>query len=229
MDQGLLPYAVIQYIIERERELKDKSREIKLPRMEELADRLGVSRGKLREELIAAQAYGIVEMRPGDGTYVRPFDFYTPARTMVLYGVERDRRSFDRFYRVRVHLEAAFWEEAARALGEDEIAELERIIERAEEKLQGAPVEIPHDEHREFHLLLFSKIQNEYVQGLLKAYWDAYEAVGLNRYFEYSYYESMWDSHRAMVDAIREGRYEEGERELTEHFTLLQDRLQGEQ
>lgn len=37
---------------------------VKLPPMEELAESLGVSRDKLREELIAVEAYGVVDMRP---------------------------------------------------------------------------------------------------------------------------------------------------------------------
>jgi len=227
MAQGLLPYAVMQYIIEREQELEDKDQEIKLPRMEELADQLGVSRGKLREELIAAQAYGIVEMRPGDGTYVRSFDFYTPARTMVLYGVQRDHRSFDRFYQIRIQLEIGFWEQAVSALTAEDLDALERIVQQAQEKLEGDLIEIPHAEHREFHERLFGKIDNPYVQGLLSAYWDAYEAVGLNRYFEFDYYQHMWSSHQEMVGTIREGQYSQSRDILVDHFTLLHDRLES--
>jgi DNA-binding FadR family transcriptional regulator len=62
--------------------------------------------------------------------------------------------------------------------------------------------------------------------GLLRAYWDAYEAVGLHRYFELSYYQQMWSSHRAMVQAMRSGDYETGRKVLVQHLTLLEDRLQ---
>jgi GntR family transcriptional repressor for pyruvate dehydrogenase complex len=227
MAQNALPYSIFEYIIKEGCIAREQGKELKLPPMDELAESLGVSRGKLREELIAIQAYGIAEMRPGDGTYVRPFDFYTATKTLALYAIECDRKHFDQLYEVRIQLEFAFWERAARSLIKEDIDRLQRIITSAEKKLQGTPVEIPHAEHREFHTIIFSRLDNEFASGILKAYWDAYEAVGLHRYFELSYYQSMWDSHKKMVEAIVEGRYEDGKEILTHHFTLLGDRLQG--
>lgn len=226
MPQDLLSYSIFRYIVDEGHGTRNEAGEIKLPPMNELADKLGFSRGKLREELIAAQAYGIVEMRPGDGTYVLSFDFYTAVRTLVLYGLALDKGNFDRFYQLRVELENAFWERAARSLQREDIDELERILERAERKLKGSPVEIPYREHREFHLRIFDRLDNDFVKGLLRAYWDAYEAVGLHRYFDLRYYEAMWASHRAIVEAIAAGQYEQGKQVLSQHFTLLQDRLE---
>jgi DNA-binding FadR family transcriptional regulator len=230
MFQDLLPYSnsILQYIVEQESGLTDGLESTKLPRMDVLAQKLGVSRGKLREEMVAAQAYGVVEMRPGDGTYVLPFDFYPPIRTLVLYSVARDKRYFDHLYELRVQLETAFWEEAARRLNSGDHEALEQILQRAERRLKGFPVEIPHSEHRDFHLLIFSRQDNPFVKGILKAYWDAYEAVGLHLYFDYGYYQQMWSSHRAIVEAIVAGQYEAGKEILIQHFDLLDSRLQGE-
>jgi DNA-binding FadR family transcriptional regulator len=164
-------------------------------------------------------------MRPGDGTYVRPLDFYAALRPLILYSIACDRRSFDRYYRVRAELEVGFWEEAAGALRREDHEEFDRILQRANHKLKGSPVEIPHREHRELHLLIFSRLENPFVRGLLEAYWDAYEAVGLHRYFDLGYYERMWSSHRAMVEAIVSGQFQEGKEVLRRHFTLLEDRL----
>ena len=218
---------ILQYIVDQELKPEGEGGPSKLPPMDELCKRLGISRGKLREELIAAQAWGVVEMRPGDGTYVQPLDFYTPIRTLLLYSVTLDRKHFDHYYELRTQLEAAFWGDAVRKLTSEDKEELQRIVERAERRLGGHPVEIPHREHRDLHLLTFARLDNEFVLGLLRAYWDAYEAVGLHLYFDYSYYEAMWSSHRAMVEAIAEGQYERGREILIQHFTLLRDRLRG--
>lgn len=198
----------------------------KLPSLDQLAKQLGVSRGKLREDLIAAQVYGVVDMRPGDGTYVCPFDFYTAIRPLVLYSVALDKQHFGELYKVRASLELGFWQNAAQQLEESDYAEFDRILAAAEHKLQGTPVEIPHQEHRDFHVLIYSRLENPFVLGLLRAYWDAYEAVGLHRYFDLSYYEHMWSSHKAMIRAIRSGDHETGRKVLVQHFTLLEDRLQ---
>jgi GntR family transcriptional repressor for pyruvate dehydrogenase complex len=221
----LLSHSVVRYIIE---DLGEPTEEpAKLPPLDQLAKQLGVSRGKLREDLIAAQAYGVVEMRPGDGTYLCPFDFYTAVRPLVLYSIACNKDLFDRFYRLRARMEVAFWDDAAQALRQEEIAQLTHILDRADAKLRGSPIEIPHREHRDFHVLIYSRLDNLFAQGLLKTYWDAYEAVGLHRYFELSYYERMWSSHRGMVEAIAAGEHEAGKQILLQHFTLLEDRLQG--
>jgi DNA-binding GntR family transcriptional regulator len=37
----------------------------------------------------------------------------------------------------------------------------------------------------------------------------------------------MWSWHRGMVDALAAGNYDQGKEILVQHFTLLNDRLQG--
>jgi DNA-binding FadR family transcriptional regulator len=218
-------HSILQYIVNNELAgcIDDTT---KLPSMGALAKELGVSRGKLREDMITAQAFGMVDMRPGDGTYIRPFDFYTAIRPLVLYSVICDQSNFGRFYKLRAQLEVAFWEQAVAELDPSDLDELQRVLAAAEQKLGGRPVEIPHKEHREFHLLVYDRLDNPFVQGLLKAYWDAYEAVGLHRYFDLSYYERMWSSHNQMVQAIIAGQVRDGREVLLRHFTLLEDRLQ---
>jgi DNA-binding FadR family transcriptional regulator len=226
MLQGVLPYAILQYIVNEE--LTTRIEEpVRLPPVDVLVRDLGISRGKLREELLAAQAYGVVEMRPGDGTYVCPFEFYTAAQTLLLYSIACDWKNFEHFYELRVRLELGFWEEAVGRLDGVDKSKLTQILEQADRKLGGRPVEIPHREHRDFHLLIYSRLENRFVQDLLKAYWDAYEAVGLHRYFDLSYYEQMWHSHGQITEAILTGHHHEGKDILAAHFTLLDNRLHG--
>lgn len=205
---------------------KEGQEAIKLPPLGDLAKKLGVSRGKLREDLITAQAYGLIEMRPGDGTYIQPFDFYAAIRPAVLYSIACDKHNFDRFYRVRAQLELAFWDQAIVQLDQSDIDALKQIVSRAEQKLSDRPIEIPHREHRELHLRIFSRLDNPFVTGLLQAYWDAYEAVELHRYFDLSYYEEMWSSHHNLVEAIDRRDYEGSRAILAEHFRILEYRLQ---
>jgi GntR family transcriptional repressor for pyruvate dehydrogenase complex len=226
MLEGLLPYLILQYIVNKELAARIDE-PAKLPPTDDLIRELGISRGKLREELLAAQAYGVVEMRPGDGTYVRPFEFYTAAQTLVLYSIACDWKNFECFYELRVQLELGFWEEAVSCLDQADKAQLTLILEQSERKLGGKLVEIPHREHRDFHLLIYSHLKNKFVRDLQRAYWDAYEAVGLHRYFDLSYYKQMWRSHKKIVEAILANRYQEGKDILAAHFTLLDSRLHG--
>ncbi|MDF1514613.1 MAG: FCD domain-containing protein [Anaerolineae bacterium] len=205
--------------------LCDEDKASKLPSIGTLAKELGISHGKLREDLLAAQAYGMVELRPGDGTYIRPFDFYAAIRPAVIYGIACDKHNFDKFYRLRAQVEVGFLEEAAKKLQPEDFEKLHKITRRAETKLNSQPIEIPHREHRIFHMLVFSRLNNPFVLGLLQAYWDGYETVELHRYFDISYYEQMWDYHKQIVSLLQSGDYQQSRKVLVDHFGILETRL----
>jgi DNA-binding GntR family transcriptional regulator len=62
------------------------------------------------------------------------------------------------------------------------------------------------------------------VTGILEAYWEAYEAVGLNLYTDYDYQQKVWVYHQRMVDAIESGDYQAGYQALVEHKDLIYHR-----
>jgi DNA-binding GntR family transcriptional regulator len=64
--------------------------------------------------------------------------------------------------------------------------------------------------------------------GILEAYWEAYEAVGLNVYADYEYLQEVWSYHQKMVDAICRGDFELGYQALVEHKDLLYHRSVNE-
>ncbi|MCB0149937.1 MAG: hypothetical protein KDE01_20105, partial [Caldilineaceae bacterium] len=53
---------------------------------------------------------------------------------------------------------------------------------------------------------------------------DAYEAVELNTYADYSYLQEVWRYHERIVEAICQGQVAEGKRLLVEHMQLLNAR-----
>lgn len=225
MTESLFSEPVIQYILR----LSGADGNAKLPPMDELADQLGVSRGKVREDLLVAQAFGLVEMRPGDGTYVRRPEFYDILRPIVLYSVKQDKHNLDYLQSMRAELEIAFWEPAVSALTESEVAELFALCDAAETKLHAPQIEVPQTEHRRLHVLLFSHLENPFVRAVLRVYWDAYEVAGLHRYFALDYHLRVWSLHRAIVQSIVDRDYERGRRLLREHFHLLHDRIRQTQ
>jgi DNA-binding GntR family transcriptional regulator len=97
-------------------------------------------------------------------------------------------------------------------------------VDKAWKKLRGQPVQIPHEEHRQLHLTVFSRLENVFVQGLLEAYWAGYEAVGLNMYAVYAYFHQVWKYHEQMVEAIIEGDIDRGYQALVEHTGLIHHR-----
>ncbi len=216
---GLLGSEFLCYLVEIGAEPGNR-----LPPIPTLAKELGISSGKLREQLEVARELGFVEVRPKTGIRVMVFDFYASIRTALRFALALDPELFEQFGVMRNNLEAAFWHRAVQRLLPDDRAHLQHLMERAWEKLGGNPIQIPHSEHRELHMTIFSRLNNIFVLGLLEAYWDGYEAVGLNLYADYGYLQKVWTYHGQMVDAILRGDLEAGYNALVEHTGLLQNR-----
>jgi DNA-binding FadR family transcriptional regulator len=122
-------------------------------------------------------------------------------------------------------VESAFWFEAVKKLTEDDKRELQSLVIRAWEKLHGTQIQVPHEEHRSLHLLIYRRLENPFVTGILEAYWDAYETVGLNVFAGgFEYLQEVWKYHQKMVEAIRTGDYQAGYEALIAHTDLLYQR-----
>lgn len=196
-----------------------------LPSLTELSRNLGISVAALREQLEVARALGLVEVKPRTGMRRRAFSFAPAVRQSLGYALALNDGHFQKFSELRNHIEAAYWDEAVRKLMDEDKQELSALIARAQEKLRGAPVQVPHEEHRRLHLLIYSRLNNPFVTGILEAYWDAYEAVGLNMYAGgMDYLNEVWEYHSKMVESIRNGNYEAGRKALIEHVDLLAQR-----
>ena len=196
-----------------------------LPSLKNLSLELGVSVASLREQLEVARALGLVEVRPRLGTKRRDYSFTPAIRQSLGYALALNNEHFRKYSELRNHVEAAFWYEAVAKLTEEDKSELQNLVTSAFEKLQGTQIRVPHEEHRNLHLMIFSRLENPFVIGILEAYWDAYENVGLNVFTGgYEYLQEVWGYHQKMVDAICNGNYEDGYNALLAHTDLLYHR-----
>lgn len=219
--QNAIPYEFIQYLIANNGHQNDPNR---LPSLNELSAELGISVARLREQLEVAKAMGLVEVRPRTGIRKLEYTFGPAVQQSLAYAIQTDRVYFDMFSDLRNHLEAAYWRDAVEKLTREDCLELQSLIRQAWEKLRSDRIKIPHAEHRCLHMGIFKRLENPFVTGILDAYWDAYEAVGLNVYADYKYLQQVWHYHQEMVDAIAAGDYERGYQALVEHKDLLYHR-----
>jgi DNA-binding FadR family transcriptional regulator len=193
-----------------------------LPSLKDLSLKLGVSLASLREQLEVARALGLVEVRPRLGTRRRAYSFTPAVRQSLGYALALNESHFHQYARLRKHVEAAFWYEAVEKLTEEDKLELQALVARAWEKLHGMPIQVPHEEHRALHLAIYRRLENPFVTGILEAYWEAYEAVGLNVFAGgYDYLQEVWQYHQDMVTAICNGDYKSGYEALVAHTDLL--------
>ncbi len=196
-----------------------------IPTLKNLSVKLGVSVASLREQLEVARALGLVEVRPRLGTKRRDYSFTPAVRQSLSYALALNDEHFSKYAELRNHVESAFWHQAVRKLTEQDKQELQNLVARAWEKLRGNPIQVPHEEHRNLHLKIYSRLENPFVTGILEAYWEAYESVGLNVFAGgYEYLEEVWHYHQDMVEAICNGNFEAGYQALVKHTDLLYHR-----
>jgi DNA-binding FadR family transcriptional regulator len=136
----------------------------KLPRENELAERLGMSRSSLREAVRALAALNVIEVRQGDGTYVTSL---TPEVLLEVIGIGIDLvtdPSLLAVFEVRRFLETAATAAAAISITDDELASLRECMNRM---AQAESVEELVRVDEEFHHIVASATGNPVLVALL--------------------------------------------------------------
>ena len=211
LDSNFLRYLVDSQVAPGER----------LPTLNQIGQELGVSVGKLREQLEIARSLGLVSVRPRVGIVREPFDFSQAVLAGVLFGLGTGEATFEQFSTLRQAIEIDFWDTAVRKLTSTDKQKLQQLVEKAWAKLKGNPIHVPNEEHRQLHLTIFSRVDNPFVTVMLAAYWDAYEASELTRFSPYDYWLEVWEYHERIVGAIVTDNLAEGLVLLSDHFDLL--------
>lgn len=193
----------------------------RLPSLNAMSKELGVSVALLREQLEVAKAIGLVDVRPRTGIRRLDYSFLPAVRLSLSFAIATNWSNFAAYADLRHHIEMAYWHEAVPKLTPEDHARLQDLLVNALKKLHDDPIQIPHEEHRLLHLTIYSRLGNPFVTGLLEAYWEAYEAVGLNLYADYRYLEQVWQYHQQMVEAICLHDLERGYQALVQHKDLL--------
>jgi len=207
---------LLRYLVDNDLRPGDR-----VPTLSELSNEIGVSVGKLREQLELARQLGLVSVRPRLGIRREPFKFQSSVTSSLFFALATGEATFAQYSHLRRIVETSMWSEAVGALLPGDIAELDSIVDSAWQKLRGEQVHIPNSEHRQLHIAIFRRLNNPFMLGLLEAYWDAYEASELTRYADYQYWLDVWTYHEQIVESIRQGDIAEGKRQLVRHFALL--------
>ena len=140
-----------------------------LPPERELAEKFGVSRSSIRDAIRRLELVGMVEPRQGSGTIVREVSADTlvnPITSVLLQKREFVVELLD----VRKMLEPPLASRAATHASASDIAELEEILHRQDEKVRRGDPGIEED--NEFHYTIAMASQNTVVLKVLDVLMD---------------------------------------------------------
>jgi DNA-binding FadR family transcriptional regulator len=196
----------------------------RLPSLNEISRQLGISIASLREQLEVARIMGLIEVKPKTGLRKLTYSFTPGILTNLNYALAVDNHHFNEYSDLRNHMESAYWYQAVASLTTEDQSHLRDLVKKAKQKLIGNPIQIPHPEHRELHLCIYSRLNNLFVTGILEAYWEMYEAEGLSLYTDIQYLNRVWNYHGQMVESIFAGNFDTGYKALIDHMDLIYHR-----
>ena len=192
-----------------------------LPSLKEISKHLNSSVASLREDLETLRFMGIVEAQPRKGLRLLPLSLVPVITKSAQIATYIDEKYFHHFSALRLYIEKSCFFEAAEKLELADIKLLETQVNIAINKLEGHPIQIPFDEHKQLHLMMYTRLDNIFIEGILTSYWNIYKAVGLDLYTDIGYLRRVWQYHQNIVEKIKRGNIIEAHQLLIEHMDLL--------
>ena len=197
----------------REKEIKPGDQ---LASVQTLAEQFGVGRSAVREALSALRAKGLLEMRQGEGTFVRSYD-----RTVISHAIPTavlmNPKEIRDLLEVRKFLEVGSAGAAAERRSEEDLARMRAALSDMEEHLDDEAVGERADV--QFHLAVTKASANGMLQHLMNTVAETMTAnMGdSRRLWLYAGHSSsakqLFKEHQAIDEAIRERNRKQAEEE----------------
>ncbi len=196
----------------------------KLPSERELAEQLKVSRTVIREATRVLSVRGLVEVKPGSGTYIQELSPSNASAPIGLFlKLRRAADAFENLLEIRYTLEVAIAGLAAeRATGED-IAVMEAAIEAMAAHVEDAEQFVQHD--LAFHSGLAAATHNDLYGVLLTPITDLLLDFRLTayRYDAQSAIEGGLTYHRRILSQVRARDAEGARQAMRDHLHQAQN------
>jgi GntR family transcriptional repressor for pyruvate dehydrogenase complex len=191
----------------------------RLPSERELAARLSVSRGSVRDAIRILELAGLVVPRQGEGTVVAdlaPETVAAPIAAILL----RKRELIGELLDVRRMIEPALAARAAERATPEEIARLEEILER--QSARAARGEPSVDEDSEFHYQIALAAKNGVVRSVLDVLMQLLRETRARSLQTAGRPRRSLEGHRRIVDAIARHDPEGAERAVRLHLEEIE-------
>ena len=180
----------------------------RLPREQDLAEQLGLSRATLREAVSALSVMKVIDVRHGDGMFITslsPEVLLEPLNFVV--ALHRDD-SILHFLQLRSFVEPECTAQVARKIGAEDLARLRALLDEADRLVRGTPVD--HERlmtnDLAFHALVNAASQNPVASAILAATSEVTVGPRVQRSMTEKGAERFTlADHRAIYEAIADG------------------------
>lgn len=199
----------------------------KLDSVEKLADSYGVGRSAIREALSALRAMGLLEMRQGEGTFVREFN---PAAisSSIATAVLIDEKDIHDLLEVRKVLEVGSVQSAVENANE---ADLNLIASSLEEmRKANGDEELGEQADLHFHMSIAAASHNRMLVDLMNNVSEVMliamrETRRIWLYSEKSSLEKIYQEHKRIFEAIQQRDAKKAQKLMLTHLTEVEKTL----
>jgi GntR family transcriptional repressor for pyruvate dehydrogenase complex len=191
----------------------------RLPPERDLAEKFVVSRTSVREALRALESLGLVEIRPGEGTFIRQMSIDALVEPLARLLVS-EREATGELFEARRLLEPSLAALAATRATPEEIQEMERILEAQAQEIAAGRTGLAQD--AQFHAAIGTAAHNRAITRIAHAVMDLLtqsreESLNIPGRPTRSH-----EDHRRVLAAVRARDAEGARRAMLEHLEAVE-------
>ena len=197
-----------------------------LPPERELVDQLAVSRSSVREALRLLEGMGLLEVRPGLGTFVAG-DLDAKFQSLLRSWLLEYKEKIVDLLEAREALEVRAGLLAVRRITEAELEEMERAVREMDRQVARKNVEGIVVCDRQFHDILCRASRNAFVGTLVASLYDAMDETRSNIYTILpDIRDQLVAEHEAIYEALKARDRAAVEKTITFHMNSLRNDIQ---
>jgi GntR family transcriptional repressor for pyruvate dehydrogenase complex len=197
----------------------------------ELAEQFQVSRASVREAIRTLEMLGVIDIRPGEGTFVRGTDSDDIIRPLAMF-LAVERASLLDMYEMRRIFETATAGLAAERASLEELDQISFALENMQERLNVKDPEKGEEFDVAFHYAVAEATHNSLLTKLFKTVSEEFhKANSVARRQLYHHKpenaQKLIDQHSAIFEAIQSRSPEAASRAMLEHLTFAEEELRN--
>ncbi|WP_055668908.1 FadR/GntR family transcriptional regulator [Desnuesiella massiliensis] len=191
----------------------------KLPTETVLAEKLGISRGILREALMILQYKGYISRKPKDGTYIRELPESNSINDSLINSFKQ--ATYKDLIEMREALEQKIVELAVKNATDRDIEEVEAFLESIDSNGEKNSMS-DHD----FHLRLAQLSKNILLTNFIDIYYDLICELGESSFKNNEKRKAeVLEEHKKIISAIKARNVEEAKKEILRHLNMVKKSL----
>src|SRR5437870_11325961 len=196
----------------------------RLPPERDLAEKFVVSRSSVREALRALESLGLVEIRAGEGTFVREVSVESLIEPLALMMVSQ-REAIAELFEARHLLEPGLAARAASRATLEEVAEMERIIEEQAKGIAEGRTGLVQD--AQFHAAIGAAAHNRAITRMAHAIMDLLTQSREESLNTPGRPTRSHEDHRRVLDAIGRRDTEGARKAMLDHIEAVEGLVFG--